>query len=476
MNVLLVASEGAPFAKTGGLADVIGSLPLELRKQGVDARVAMPKYGTIPFQLRSKMKLRKRLTVSLGWRFQYCGILEAEYAGIPFYFVDNEYYFKRDKLYGYNDDAERFAFFSRASLESLPFLHFQPQVIHAHDWQAGLVSVFLKTQQGADRFYRNIRTVFTVHNLHYQGVFPRELLEELLELGPELFTLDGLEFYGQGSYLKAGLAFSDYITTVSPTYAEEIKTPYYGKRLEGLLQKRSDRLKGIINGIDYEVYNPQTDPHLFVNYEDSLDKKSENKLKLQELLGLTRDKTIPLLAFIGRLVEQKGLDLVMHVLEELLALNLQLVFLGTGEPSYADRLQELAQRYPERLSVTLDFDDSLARKIYAGADIFFMPSRFEPCGISQMIAMRYGTVPLVRETGGLIDSVQPYNEFTGTGNGFSFKNFNAHEMLHTVRRALEFYHDAAVWPVIVKNARQKDFSWQRSAREYIQVYRELLEV
>ncbi len=477
MKVLLVASESIPFVKTGGLADVIGSLSAQLRKQGVDARIILPRYGKIPQGLLLNMKLRRRFTVALGWRYQYCGLLETAYNGVPYYFIDNEYYFKRAEPYGYDDDAERFAFFNRAVLESLPFLGFKPQIIHAHDWQAGMISVLLKAQYRANRLFRNIRTVFTIHNLHYQGNFPRELLEELLGLGPEFFTMEGLEFYGQGSYLKGGLVYSDFITTVSPTYAEEIKTPAYGERLEGLLQKRSHHLKGIINGIDTNDYNPQSDPHLFVNYnKDTLYKKKQNKSGLQELLGLPQDENAPVVSFIGRLVEQKGLDLVVRVLQEILAAkNIQLVFLGTGEQKFEQTLKKMARRYPGALSVNLRFDETLARKIYAGSDIFLMPSRFEPCGISQMIAMRYGTVPLVRETGGLKDTVQPFNELTGEGNGFSFQSYNAHDMLYTFEKAVALYGDDAMWNQIVSNAQDKDFSWERSALDYIDLYRGLLE-
>ncbi len=475
MNVLFVASEGAPFVKTGGLADVIGSLPAELRKQGVDARVILPRYGAIDPGLAAKIVLRKRFTVALGWRYQYCGILETEQDGVPYYFIDNEYYFKRDMLYGYGDDAERFAFFSRAVLESLPCLGFNPQVVHAHDWQTGMVSVFLKTHYSTDRFYRDIKSVFTIHNLHYKGAYPLDFLEELLELGSEHFTMEGMEFFGQGSYLKGGLVFSDFLTTVSPTYAEEIKTPYYGEKLEGLLQKRSDRLKGIVNGIDYGCYDPRTDPSLFANYDRSFREKMKNKAGLQELLGLPHEKRVPVLSFVGRLVEQKGLDLVARVLDELLEMDLQLVILGTGEKKYERFLEQMARRYPEKLSVNLRFDESLARKIYAGSDLLLMPSLFEPCGISQMIAMRYGTIPLVRETGGLKDTVEPFNEFTGAGSGFSFKNFNAHDMLYTVQRAVDFYHDGKTWSIIVKNAWEQDFSWKPSALEYKDLYQGLLQ-
>lgn len=475
MKVFFVASEAVPFVKTGGLADVIGSLPGALRNLGIDARVILPRYGDIPLEKKRKMKIKKRITVSLGLRFHYCGIWEMEYSGIPFYFIENEYYFERPGLYGFGDDAERFAFFSRAVLESLSHLGFVPQILHCHDWHASLVSVFLKTQSGSNSIFKDIRTVFTVHNLCYQGIFPREVLEELLELGPEYFTMEGLEFYGKGSYLKGGLVFSDFLTTVSETYAWEIQTPVFGEKMDGLLRKRSANLRGIRNGLDYQLYDPLRDPEIFVHYRSSLVKKRQNKVKVQEILGLPRQEGIPLIAFINRLVEQKGLDLIVHALDEILVLDLQLVFLGTGEKRYEEILLEKSRAYPEKLAVRLSFDDSLARKIYAGADMFLMPSRFEPCGTGQLIAMRYGTIPIVRETGGLIDTVQPFNEHTGEGEGFTFTDFNAHDMLGAIKRALYFYQQSPLWSRLVKNAVKKNLSWDKPALEYCRLYNSLVE-
>ena len=475
MNILFVASEGVPFVKTGGLADVIGSLPIELRNHGIDIRVVLPKYGMTAPELCKKMSVQKCFAVTMGWRYQYCSVLEAKQDGITYYFIGNEYCFNRSELYGYKDDAERFAFFSKAVLKSLPYLDFKPQVIHAHDWQSGLLSVFLKNHHSRDRFYRDIRTVFTVHNLYHKGLFPKEYLEDLLELDPALFSIDGIEFYGQLSFLKGGLVFSDYITTVSPTYAQEIKTSYYGEKLEGLLQKRSNRLKGIINGIDYSRYNPATDPNIFVQYTNSMSAKAENKIQLQEMLNLPKDKKIPVIAFIGHLVEHKGLELITGALKDILVKDVQLVFLGTGSWKYESYLQQVARHFPDKISVNIQLNDSLARKIYAGADIFIRPSKFEPCGLSQMIAMRYGTIPLVRETGGLRDTVTPFNQLTGEGNGFSFKNYNPQDMFNTICQALECFKDKETWKVIAKNAQAEDFSWKGPAQEYIDIYRGLLE-
>lgn len=474
MRVLFVAAEAVPFVKTGGLADVIGSLPVELRKHGVDARVMIPCYGLIAPELREQMVLMKKVTVKLGWRYQYCELARLEHHGVTFYFVGNEYYFKRDGVYGFSDEAERFAFFSRAVLQSLPYLDFVPQVLHCHDWHTGPVSVFLQSHYADNPFYREMVTLFTIHNLSYQGVFPRDILKDILDLSQEYFTFDKLEFYGKVNYLKGGLVFSDYITTVSPTYAREIQTAYFGRGLEGVLQQRNNQLRGIINGIDTSSYNPATDPHIFVNYHNSLIKKQHNKTKLQEQLALEQDPHVPLVAFINRLVEQKGLDLIIHVLEESLSLGLQFVFLGTGEQHYERMLKKVADRFPRQLSVHTYFDETMARRIYAGSDYFLLPALFEPCGIGQLIAMRYGSIPVVRETGGLKDTVVQYNEKTGEGNGFSFTNYNTYELLDTLKRALELYKNKKAWELLVKNALRTNHGWDVPAREYKKLYEELL--
>ncbi|NLX91888.1 MAG: glycogen synthase GlgA [Firmicutes bacterium] len=476
MEVLFVASESTPFIKTGGLADVVGSLPSELAKLGVDVRVILPKYGDIPEVLQEGMLFKKRITVSLGWRFQHCGIEELEYGGITYYFIENEYYYNRSGIYGFDDDAERFAFFCRAVLEALPFLDFKPRVIHCHDWHTGLVSVFLKAQYGKKPFYQDIRTLFTIHNLHYQGNFPIGLLEELLDLGPEYFKMETLEFYGQGSYLKGGLVFSDLLNTVSKTYAEEIQTPYFGAKMDGILRKRKDSLTGILNGIDYTQYDPMNDQNIFFPYRSSLLKKQANKLKLQEALGLSRGEEIPMLAFVNRLVEQKGLDLIGHVLEEILDLGVQFVMLGTGEEKYQRLFGEAAARRPERMAAVFKFDESLARQIYAASDIFLLPSRFEPCGTAQLIALRYGSIPIVRETGGLKDTIVPFDEGSNSGNGFSFSRYNAHDMLFVIKKALNLYKKKIIWTNLVNNAVKSNFSWKNSAREYCALYERLLEM
>lgn len=474
LNVLFVASEAAPFAKTGGLGDVIGSLPKELSNLEIDVRVIMPKYSAIPAGFAEQMVQKAILTVPVGWRQQYTGLFELAHQGVTWYFVDNEYYFKRDSLYGHYDEAERFAYFCRAVLEALPQLNFIPDIIHCHDWQTGPLAAMLKLQYLARAEYAAIKTVFTIHNLMYQGIFSGDILNDLLSLPNSAFTADGLEFYGQVNYLKAGLAFSDVVTTVSKSYAEEIRQPYFGENLDGFLIKRQADIYGIINGIDYEVYNPAGDPDIYSNYtwSDS-SKRLDNKLKLQSELGLPVDKHIPLIGIVSRLVASKGLDLIAHVMEELLALDVQVVVLGTGEERYEKLFRDAAWRHPAKVAANIYFSDTLAHRIYAGSDLFLMPSRFEPCGIGQMIALRYGSIPIVREVGGLRDTVIPFNLETGQGNGFVFTNYNAHEMLWVVEQAVELYQDKTQWHKLIKNAMRAEHSWQQSASQYCQLYEKL---
>ncbi|MBE1441725.1 glycogen synthase GlgA [Paenibacillus sp. OAS669] len=475
MKVLFAASEAVPFAKTGGLADVIGSLPKELAKQGIDVRVILPNYEDIPEVYTKAMETVATFTLEMGWRQLYCGILKLEHDGIIFYFVDNEYYFKRRGCYGYGDDAERYAYFCRAVMDSMQHIDFIPDILHCHDWQAGMVPVLHRVHFSYQPEYANIKTIMTVHNLKYQGVFAKEQFKDFFALGDEHFTGYALEQYGGASFMKGGLLYSDFITTVSPTYAQEIQTPFYGEYLDSLMRSQSGRLLGIINGIDYEEFDPMTDPHLEVNYRDSLPKKQMNKVKLQERLGLPVNKDVPLIALVTRLVEQKGLALIDRVIEELIQLDAQWVILGTGEHRYEQLFRWAADRYPDKLSANILFDEGLARQMYAGSDLFLMPSQFEPCGIGQLIAMRYRSVPIVRETGGLKDTVQPYNESTGEGTGFSFAHYNAHDMLYTVERAVQLYHDEEAWTRIMANIKKKDFSWRKSAQQYAALYDQLVE-
>lgn len=474
MNVLFAAAEGVPFIKTGGLADVIGSLPRELVDRGVNTRVILPKHRDISWEYGKEIRFKREFNVELGWRNQYCGLLECEYNGVHFYFIDNEFYFKREGIYGYGDDAERYAFFSRAVLEAIPYMDFTPDIIHCHDWHTALISVFLKTSYGDKPLYRGIRTLLTIHNLQYQGVFKREALQDILYIDDKYYSKEYLEYYNQVNCLKGGLVFSDLLSTVSRSYAQEIQTPYYGEGLDGILGERKKDLYGIVNGIDYIEYNPGADEHIGKQYVDKINEKRENKLLLQRNLGLQEKEDIPLVAVVSRLVSSKGLDLITAVLAEMMDLNIQLVVLGTGEGVYEELFKSASQKYPGRVSANITFSNTLAHKIYAASDIFLMPSRFEPCGLSQLIALRYGTIPLVRETGGLRDTVTPYNKYTGEGNGFSFKNYNAHEMLETLKMAVELYHKEDIWNNIFHNAISSDFSWRSSAREYMELYNRLM--
>lgn len=476
IKVLFIASEAVPFAKTGGLADVIGSLPKALKKQGIDARVMLPRYQDIPLEYQEKMVHKAHFTVPVGWREQYCGIEELEFEGIKFYFLDNHYYFKRSGFYGYYDDGERFSYFNRAVLEALKYLDFRPDILHCHDWHTGMISVLLDAHYGNLDQYKKIRTVFTIHNLRYQGIFPKEILPDLLDLDWNYFHEDGVEYHDAVNFMKAGLVYSDLISTVSKTYAWEIQNPYYGEGLDGFLRKRADRLWGIVNGIDYDVYNPATDKNIWSSYDVSSPKgKIENKVKLQKKLGLPVRAEVPMLAIISRLVGPKGIDLVERVLPDLLEEEIQLVVIGTGEERYENLFRQAAWNYPKKVSANITFDHALAQQVYAGADIFLMPSLFEPCGIGQLIAMRYGCLPLVRETGGLFDTVKPYNQYTGEGTGFTFANYNAHEMLGVIRWVVGLYRQKTVWEKLVKNAMSTDFSWGESARVYSQLYGELME-
>lgn len=474
IKVLMAASEAVPFAKTGGLADVLGSLPVALNKEA-DVRIIMPQYKSIPEKLRERIVHRKYIFVDIGWRHQYCGINEAEYKGIKYYFIDNEYYFGRDGFYGHYDDGERFSFFSRAVLDIIPHIDFVPDILHCHDWQTGMVPVLLETQYRGREPYRNIKTLFTIHNLQYQGIFPKSVLSELLGLGDEYFTPDKLEFYGNANFMKGGLVYSHLLSTVSPTYAQEIQYSFFGEKLDGLLRARKEQLYGVLNGIDYDEYNPSNDTMIFKNYDvSSYHDKASNKSELQKMLNLPEREDVPLIGIISRLVSQKGFDLIECVLEEMLQMDIQLVVLGTGDEKYEWLFKNAHEKYKLRVSANIRFDNTLAHRIYAGGDMFLMPSLFEPCGLGQIIALRYGTIPIVRETGGLYDTVKSYNEFDGTGNGFSFANYNAHDMLYTVRRAVSFYHNKEVWNKLTQRAMNCDYSWDASASKYMEIYRKLL--
>lgn len=475
MKVLFVVSECVPFVKSGGLADVAGALPKELKRLGTDIRVMLPKYGTIPEMYRTKMKKVTQLIVRVGWRRQYCGIEMLEHEGVTYYLVDNEYYFKRDRLYGHYDDGERFSYFCRAALDALPAISFQPDIIHCHDWHTGMIPFLLREEYKNNSFYQHMRSVFTIHNLQFQGIFPREILGDLLNLSDRYFTIEHVEFYGNVSFMKAALVASDMITTVSPTYKEEIQTEYYGEKLDGLLRARQRDLVGILNGIDDEVYNPKKDRYIAVPYDQTtIAQKEINKQALRQRFSLPSEEDVPIIAMVTRLTKQKGLDLVKCVFHEIIAENVQFIVLGTGDWEFEHFFNEMAITYPNQVKAYIGFHEELAHQIYAGADLFLMPSQFEPCGLGQLIALRYGAIPIVRETGGLNDTVQSFNEFTGEGNGFRFKNFNAHDMLYTIRRALGFYYQKEVWEKLVIAAMSRDYSWAQSAFKYNQLYDELM--
>lgn len=472
--MLFAAAECVPFIKTGGLADVIGALPQALQRAGVNIRVVLPKYKSIPEEFKNRMEHVGETRVQVGWRQQFCGVERLVENGVTVYFIDNEYYFGRDGIYGYMDDGERFSFLNRAILDILPLIDFQPDVIHCHDWHTGMIPLLLEGNYRQEPFYSGIRTVFTIHNLLYQGVFPYEVLVDVLGIHSQYFTAEGVEYYGNVNFLKAGIVYSNHVTTVSPTYAREIQTSHYGYGLDGLLASLGDRLSGIVNGIDTKSYNPSSDKQIAVRYRSNLNKKMKNKTELQKELDLPVDPQVPMMAMVTRLVDSKGLDLVIHILDELLYYtDIQFVLLGTGDPSYEHWFREAAIRYPNKMSSQIRFNEPLSRRMYAASDMFLMPSKFEPCGISQLIALRYGSVPIVRETGGLNDTVQSYNELTEEGNGFTFTNYNAHDMINTIKRALTFYSQPEHWRQVTKNALSGQYSWQVSAQKYMDIYKKI---
>ena len=477
MKVLFAASECVPFVKTGGLADVVGALPRELYKEGADVRVILPLYKAVGQKWRDQMEHVLYFYVNLGWRHQYVGILKTVYEGVTYYFVDNEQYFGRDYIYGMGgDEGERFAFFSRAVLEALTKIDFVPDVLHCNDWQTGMIPVLLKAQYKQLELYSNIRTVYTIHNLQYQGIFPIGHIEEMLSLGDWAYTSDNLEFFGMCSFMKGGLVFADEVTTVSPTYAQEIQTAYYGERLDGLLRARVDHLTGILNGIDTVDYDPATDVHIPAHYTaDTYEKKVENKLALQQEMGLNVDANAPLIGMVTRLSGQKGLDLVECVLSEILATGAQLVVLGMGESKYVDLFSWAQWKFAGQVAARFEMNAPLSHRIYAGCDLFLMPSMFEPCGLSQLISLRYGTLPITRETGGLRDTVLAYNAFTGEGNGFTFLNYNAHDMLHVIEQAVAMYKgDRPLFNSIAVRAMGGLYGWDQSARKYLALYKKLV--
>ena len=479
-KILFAASEAVPFIKTGGLADVVGSLPGYFDKDAYDVRVILPKYACMEEKWKDKLKLIAKFYVKLGWRQQYVGLYETEYKGIHYYFVDNEFYFAGPSPYGpIHEDVEKFAYFSKAVVESLQKLDFVPDIVHCHDWQAALIPVYMETLYGNIEFYQHIKTVFSIHNILFQGRWRLNSVQDATGLPEYLFTTKYLEAYGESNYMKGAIVFADAVTTVSKSYAMEIMTQEGGAGLDGVLRKYSYKLFGIMNGLDYDVFHPGKDTYISYHYdkENAVQQKAKQKAALQKKLGLPVDEDVFLLGMISRMSDQKGFDLVACVLEELLQReNLQMVVLGSGEERYQNMFRYFSYHNPQRLSATIRYTEQLAHKIYAACDGFLMPSLTEPCGLCQLISLRYGTVPIVRETGGLRDTVTPYNKYLDTGTGFSFANYNAHEMKDAVLLAMDmFYHQKEEWEKLMARGMEADFSWKSSVAEYRELYRMLSE-
>ena len=479
-KILFAASECVPFIKTGGLADVCGALPKEFDKENWDVRVVLPNYACIPEYFRNQMQYVTHFYMSTGSYIQnkYVGVLQYQFEGVTYYFIDNQEYFSGPKPYGdFRSDIEKFTFFDKAVLSMLPLIGFRPDIIHCHDWQAGFIPVYLKNEFQGDMFFWGIKTIMTIHNLKFQGVWDVKTMQGLTGFPKELFTPDKLEYKKDANMLKGGLVYADYITTVSDTYANEIQTAEYGEGLDGLLSARHFDMQGIVNGIDYANYNPETDEKLYVNYnaENWRKKKALNKERLQQDLGLAVDKKKFMIGLVSRLTDQKGLDLINHVMEGIVDEHTQFVIIGTGDPQYENMFRHYAWKYPDRVSANICYNDELARKLYAAADAFLMPSRFEPCGLTQLISFRHGTVPIVRETGGLKDTIIPYNEYENTGDGFSFQNYNADDMLYVINYAKHvFYDNKRQWNQMVDRGITKDFSWNASKYRYEGLYNYLL--
>ena len=473
-KILYAGAEVMPFAATGGLGDVLGSLPAAVKRKNpdCDVRVVMPLYGQIKAEWRDKMTFVKYLMVPLSWRSLYCGIFALEKDGVTFYFLDNEYYFKRNALYGSYDDAERFSFFSVAVLEMMRVLDFYPDVLHANDWQTALTVIKLKGAYKNLPGYADIKAVYTIHNIEYQGVYGKEILNDVFALRPEDASI--VDYNGAINLTKGAVVCADYVTTVSPNYAKEIQTETYSSGLHYILREYAYKIDGIVNGIDYDYYNPQEDPEIPNSYYwRALSGKKKNKEALQKQFGLDVNPDVPVIAMISRMASHKGFDLVLSIFDEMMQDDVQFILLGTGEAQYETFFAEAAKRYPGKASINLTYNRTLSKLIYAGSDIFLMPSKSEACGLSQMIASRYGSVPVVRETGGLFDTIKPYG-FDGSGNGFTFASYNAYDMLYTIREAEKLFADKDSWKTLVKKVMRVDFSWDVSADKYIACYENLL--
>jgi len=475
-KVLFVASECQPFCATGGLADVCASLPkfITASYKDIDIRVMLPLYGTIKEEYRKGFKFVGEWYVSLSWRKEYCGVFEYDYQGVKYYFLDNERYFKRDNYqYGYGDDHERFAFFSKACVEVLPLLNFEPDVIHSNDWQTALIPVYLKTGKFSQEFYNKIKTVMCIHNIAYQGRFGLDIVNDVLGIDKQHTKL--LEFDGDSNFMKAGVVCADKVITVSPSYANEIQSGEYAHGLDSIMREYSYKLQGILNGIDNDDNDPKTDKNIYMNYDkNTLDKKLENKFALQREFGLNIDEKAPILAVVARFPKHKGIDLIKATMEKFLVEGgAQFVAVGEGEKEFEDYFKYLNAKYPKQAHISLGFSREIGKKIYAGADIYLMPSKSEPCGLSQMIASRYGTVPIVRETGGLKDSIKDFG-CEGGGNGYTFNRYNVGDFEYSVWRAINDFKDKTEWKKKVEKVMSVDFSWKNTVKNYVDLYNSLI--
>lgn len=476
MKLLFVGAEAVPYVSTGGLGDVLGSLPQAVKKAdpSADVRVILPLYKKVKDNFESSLKYIGNTTVELSWRKQYCGLFECENNGVTYYFIDNEYYFKRESVYGDFDDAERFAFFGKAVLDILPMINFYPDILHTNDWQSAMSVIYLKRKYYLLPNYCDIKTIYTIHNIDYQGIFSMSILGDVFGLD-EAGDKSIVEYNGNINLTKGALVCTDMISTVSQRYADEIQTEYYSSGLHYVLHLYGGKLGGIVNGIDVDYYNPKNDTVIASKFSSKrLSGKAECKRTLQEMCGLEQNPDIPVVSMISRLASHKGFDLVKYILPEMIELGFQFVLLGTGERDLEEYFKTMQYRYPDKIKVFLEFNKDLSKKIYAGSDIFLMPSKSEPCGLSQMISSVYGAVPVVRETGGLYDTIKPYNEFTGEGNGFTFANYNAHEMKDALARAIELFKDKKSWKSLTKKVMETDFSWNASAQKYLELYSKLM--
>ncbi|EFR44143.1 glycogen synthase GlgA [Streptococcus pseudoporcinus] len=477
MKILFVAAEGAPFAKTGGLGDVIGALPKSLVKHGHQVAVILPYYDMIDQKFGQQVEEVLYFYTNVGWRRQYVGIKKLVKDRVTFYFIDNQYYFFRGHVYGDWDDGERFAFFQLAALEAMEKINFVPDLLHVHDYHTAMIPFLLKEKYAWIQVYQSIKTVFTIHNIEFQGQFDPAMLGDLFGLGMERYEDGTLRWHNGLNWMKAGVLYSDRITTVSPSYAQEIQTPAFGKGLDHLMRMESGKLSGIVNGIDTNLIDPENDPYLDYSFSvDDLSGKLKNKTNLQKKLSLPVEAGIPLIGIVSRLTDQKGFDLVVSELENLLNFNIQIVLLGTGYQQYEEAFSWFAQQYPDKLSANITFDLELAQQIYGACDLFLMPSAFEPCGLSQMMAMRYGTLPLVHEIGGLKDTVQAYNRYEKTGTGFGFKHFSGYWLTQTLLLALDVYHHHQEdWKKLQRNAMTQDFSWDTASLAYLTLYDQVVD-